>query len=451
MVAPRDSAYAGIVGAAVAAFYAIGAGRAFNLDAAATVANFVATPSLLDSFTEQLVYNNHVLFSFADHLVYSATGSSDEALLRALPIIAAGLALAVLSTELARRFGWPAAVGAAGLVAVNPLMVENAREVRGYSMLVLATIVSTALLARLRADEPHRGADPGYVLALAAGIATHLYGLLVVLLHIAAVGVDRRSLRAWAPRWTAAVVLGLAPLALVLPDMLASDDGGRWEFRPDFPVDVFRELSGGGVAIGAVSAALVALGWWVLRGSRSLTRVGLAAAALVLAASLLSTAEPRFFIWLVPAAGYLAAAAISRWPWLLAALVVVVVGQGWRLAPDMARSELANRDAAAVIEAATRAGATACAFGLSAHALSAYTRRAREIESPGHVQGCDLVVQVFGPPRAEGGPPGAPAPFPHSRILPARLDGVIWSRAPLSCWLRGEAARSRRARASQLC
>src|SRR5215210_1781884 len=111
----RDAAYAGIVGAAVAGFYAIGAGRAFNLDAAATVANFVATPSLLDPFTEQIVYNNHVLFSFADHLVYSATGSSDEALLRAVPVIAAGLALGLLARELARRFGWPAAVGAAGL------------------------------------------------------------------------------------------------------------------------------------------------------------------------------------------------------------------------------------------------------------------------------------------------------------------------------------------------
>src|SRR5687768_2711489 len=106
MVAPRDAAYTGIVGAAVVAFYAIGAGRAFNLDAAATVANFVVTPSLLDPFTEQIVYNNHVLFSFVDHLVYSATGSSDEAVLRALPIVAAGLALGVLARELAPRFGW---------------------------------------------------------------------------------------------------------------------------------------------------------------------------------------------------------------------------------------------------------------------------------------------------------------------------------------------------------
>jgi hypothetical protein len=208
---------------------------------------------------------------------------------------------------------------------------------------------------------------------------------------------------------------------------------------------------GGGVAIGAVTAVLVVLGWWVLRESRSIARVGLAAAVLVLAASFLSTAEPRFFIWLVPAVGYLAAAAISRWPWLLAGLVVVVAGQGWRLAPDMARSELANREAAAVIEAATRAGANTCAFGLSAHALSAYTRQAREIESPGHVEGCDLVVQVFGPPPAEGGPPGAAAPFPYSKILPARFDGVIWSRAPLSCWLRGERAQAGRRRSSQLC
>ena len=103
----------GLVTVAVAGLYSIGLGRAWGLDAAVTVHNFIVTPSLFDPFRRQLVYNNHVLFSFVDHLVYSLTGSADERVLRVVPILASALSAGVLADAVARRAGALAAFAAA--------------------------------------------------------------------------------------------------------------------------------------------------------------------------------------------------------------------------------------------------------------------------------------------------------------------------------------------------
>jgi len=67
-----DSGLCGaLLGLAVTGVYFIGAGRAYGYDASVTVHQFVVTPSLLDPLHRQALYNNHVLFSFVDHLVYA--------------------------------------------------------------------------------------------------------------------------------------------------------------------------------------------------------------------------------------------------------------------------------------------------------------------------------------------------------------------------------------------
>ena len=82
----RGPAIAGIVLAVVTtAVYLIGSNRSFGYDAAATFANFIATPSLWDAFAvrsvlptielKSIASNDHVLLSFLGHLIYSATGS----------------------------------------------------------------------------------------------------------------------------------------------------------------------------------------------------------------------------------------------------------------------------------------------------------------------------------------------------------------------------------------
>src|SRR5690348_10836014 len=103
------------LGVLTVALYMIGANRSFGYDAAATFANFVATPSIWDSFAVRSVIptvpiahvatNDHVLLSLVSHAIYSVSGSRNEVAYRLLPALAAGATVAVSTTALARRFG----------------------------------------------------------------------------------------------------------------------------------------------------------------------------------------------------------------------------------------------------------------------------------------------------------------------------------------------------------
>ncbi len=79
-----------VLGAATTAAYLIGSGRSFGYDAAATFANFVATPNLVDAFAvhaalpsillKSIASNDHVFLSLISHAIYSLTGSRSEAI-----------------------------------------------------------------------------------------------------------------------------------------------------------------------------------------------------------------------------------------------------------------------------------------------------------------------------------------------------------------------------------
>src|SRR5512132_1904720 len=107
-------------GAATLLLLLVGAGRGYDLDSSLTVGVFVATRSLRDAFTRAFVLNNHVFFSFLDHLVYSATGSQSETTLRLLPIVFTALAVALATGLLSRRFGAVPALAGALVFATNP-------------------------------------------------------------------------------------------------------------------------------------------------------------------------------------------------------------------------------------------------------------------------------------------------------------------------------------------
>src|SRR5690348_15320910 len=104
-----------VLGAATAAAYLIGSGRSLGYDAAATFANYVATPNLVDAFAVhsvlpsiQLKYiasNDHVFLSLVSHVIYSVTGSRSEVVYRLVPALAAGGTVGVSIAMLARRFG----------------------------------------------------------------------------------------------------------------------------------------------------------------------------------------------------------------------------------------------------------------------------------------------------------------------------------------------------------
>lgn len=431
----RDAALATLLGGGIFGLYMVGAGRALNLDASVTVARFVATPSLLDPLQHQFVYNNHVFFSLADHVVYSLTGSRSEAVLRLLPVAAAAAALAVTAFTMARRTGWTAAGSATLATAWTPLLLVNCREVRGYSFLLLSVTLSTAAFVHIGSTpRPRPVAVAVYVASIALGIATHVYAGAIIVLHAAAVGPDPRALRRWAPRWAAAVVLGLLPLVGVASEMLSAGGSRGRVFQPDFPFDLAKELLGGAWVPLLLALPLVVLGALELWRAAWARRVAAALVLVVAVVWILAPRDlyPRFFVWLVPLVTALAALAIQRRPRLVVLALALVVVQATRLGPSLGESELANRSAARLANQAAASGKRVCTFGLSGPALEAYTRRVRELPTLDGLPECDVVVQVFTPVASEASwPPQVATLFPHRMILPAAHPGVVSARLPL--------------------
>src|SRR5207248_461536 len=113
--APRSGAMGLLLGVLTFAVYMVGSNRSFGYDAAATFANFIATPSLLDAFAfrsviptipvTQVATNDHVLLSLASHVIFSLTGSRSEVVYRLLPGLAAGATVGLSTAVLTRQFG----------------------------------------------------------------------------------------------------------------------------------------------------------------------------------------------------------------------------------------------------------------------------------------------------------------------------------------------------------
>src|SRR5438105_14792779 len=114
-----------IAGAVTIPLYLLDGNRGLDYDSAVTVSRFIRTPSVWDPLHRQAAFNNHVLFSFLERLVVWATGRSDPATLRVLPILfgAAFVVLVVSTTEvwLGRR---PALIAAVVIIA-NPMFIEE--------------------------------------------------------------------------------------------------------------------------------------------------------------------------------------------------------------------------------------------------------------------------------------------------------------------------------------
>src|SRR5207245_10087034 len=89
-----------LLGVATFAVYMIGSNRSFGYDAAATFANFVATPSLWDAFAvrsviptipvTQVAGTDHVLVWRLSRVIYSAPGSRNAVVYRLLPAFGGG-------------------------------------------------------------------------------------------------------------------------------------------------------------------------------------------------------------------------------------------------------------------------------------------------------------------------------------------------------------------------
>jgi len=435
----------------------IGSNRSFGYDAAATFANFIATPSVLDAFAvrsviptipvTQVATNDHVLLSLISHAIFSVTGSRSEAVYRVIPALAAGATVGVSTTVLVRRFGLLAGLCAGLFIATDPLFVDNSRDLRGYSLAALGSVAGTLILVHLPARGvgafhlPTRGEVGAkrrmgayliaYALVMGLAIAAQLFAVVVLACHAAWLLARRSGFRELLPAWVAAAAIGLAANANIYILELTRHGLPPPLFNPTFPRDLALFLVGAPVLLPVgLWLATVGLGIWTQRGQAWLwtTVVVVAAAVAVLWLGLRPAfLYPRFFVFLVPGLAYLVAAAIARW-WVLAPVVVAgagaaVLGQ----APAYLQDPLALPQAAAAVEAMHRAGQTACVVHSDEQVLSAYTSDFKVVTSADQLAGCDAVVVVsWGVDLALRDE--AARQFPSLTTLPAYYPAVVLRR-----------------------
>jgi hypothetical protein len=412
-----------LLGVATTAVYLIGSNRSYGYDAAATFANFIATPSIWDAFAihaalpetplKTIASNDHVLFSLLSHLIYSTTGWRSEVVYRLLPALAAGGTVGVMATVLSRRFGMLAGASAALYIATVPLFVENSRDLRGYSLATLLSILATLLLPPLDGGRSRRAPSAGaagegltrlrlvlYALLMGLAIAAQLFAAVVLLGHFAWIVARRDShqLIQLTPAWIVAGLIGVAANANIQYMVLIQHGFPPSVFYPEFPRDLVFFVLGAPVrlALGLwLSAA--GLGLWVMRKEPWLW-ASVAVIALVVAILWLGLQPaylyPRFFIFLVPGSAFLMAAAIRRWKVLAPVVLLGAVAAALSQVTGYTEDPLALPQAAAFVERAHAAGRTACVIRADEQVLAAYTTEFKVVSTANELSGCDAVVVV---------------------------------------------------------
>jgi mannosyltransferase len=141
-------------------------------------------------------------------------GMSD-AFVRFLSVIPAVLAVAAVFTLGRRLWGVRAGAIAASILAINPFFITYAQEARGYSLLVLASIVATLFFVR-SIEDPKSWFNPvAYVVTSVLMVYTHLFGIFVLAAHVVALSYLRRPVKWRAVPAASAIVVLLLPLAYV--------------------------------------------------------------------------------------------------------------------------------------------------------------------------------------------------------------------------------------------
>ncbi|HEX7264802.1 MAG TPA: glycosyltransferase family 39 protein, partial [Candidatus Dormibacteraeota bacterium] len=237
------------LGVATTAAYLIGSGRSLGYDAAATFANFIATPSLLDAFAvhpvvstiilKSIASNDHVFFSLVSHVIYSLTGSRSEVVYRLIPALAAGGTVGVSAVVLSRRFGLLAGLCAGLFIATNPLFVDNSRDLRGYSLAALLALLATLLVLDRTATWSRRRLV-AYSVLLGLAIATHVFAIVVLAAHVVWIALrrSRADIKSLIPAWVGAFAIGAAANANIEIMVFLQHGFPPSVFDPTFPRDL---------------------------------------------------------------------------------------------------------------------------------------------------------------------------------------------------------------------
>jgi hypothetical protein len=425
------SAACGIVLAvATAVVYRIGSGRSLDYDSSLTVGAFVKTGALIDPLRRQIQLNNHPLFSILEHIVWSL-GFHTETYLRVLPIVFGALTVAMITAWCAHIWGLVPGVSAGAVVAANPMFAELSRAVRGYSLLCLCAVASTLLLWRLVESAPEhvsRWVGVAYVVFVAAGISTHLYGCAVLIVH-AAIVVARRELgETWIARWIAAVFIG--GLVYLKTSQVILNTQNKRTFQHKFPREIAMAL------LGQARLAVVALGIVVVFAlwlGRARTDVLVAVAAAVLfAAFVWLVVQPqflvvRYFIWFLPGVGLAAAFLVARRPIAIVLVTLAVVATVVHQWSSWTATQVPTSETAAIVDTARAHGMRVCGIGHTGVAVLAYTRQPARPKAALEFATCDLIVGFYVTPALDRIEKKL---YPYAWNIPGQFPAFVYSRRP---------------------
>ncbi len=380
--------------------------RGFGYDELWSAVEFIGAESTWQTVSSFREYNNHVFYSLSARASSALFGRAEWAL--RLPALLFGLATVPALWLAARwRFGAVPAIGAAFGIATSAIHVGFSASARGYTGLVLLSLVSSALFLRWLRDGASRSLVVGYVAASVLGIYTHLYAAVVVGVQVLLLLVLARAGRLRAGRlfavWCAFATIGfLSALcyAPVLRQILNNLAGGPASaFRPLLPLDVLAYLAGyAEQAVGLFLAAAVVAGWaWCARRSSHVRLEALYVTLLFglpLTAAWLARPEylrGRFFLFVLPyyalglavAPRAVAHTLRARLPRRPAIAVVAAAFLGAAIAGAWASRPWSNvpttggfREAVAALDAPAgglRVGA--CGLGLGPHLYAWYATR----------------------------------------------------------------------------
>jgi hypothetical protein len=214
--------------------------------------------------------------------------------IRSLSAVAGTAAVPIVYLAARELVSRRAAIAAAGLVAVNPLLVWFSQDARSYALLVLA--VSLSFLFFVRALNRRRRAVWWWSAAAGAALATHYFAIFIV--SAEAFWLLRKRVRGALPALAPIACVSGALLPLVLAQ--ASDRRAGWIHSTSFGlrvVDVPADwlvgvqlLASSAYVAGALGAAIVVGGLWLLaRRSDARERSG---AALALGVAVVAVSVP---------------------------------------------------------------------------------------------------------------------------------------------------------------
>jgi hypothetical protein len=429
---PQASALGVAVAAIAAVFYFMGAGRPLDYDSSVTVGIFVKSGSILDPLRRQVALNNHPLFSIVEH-VFWTFGLRSEAWLRVPPIVFGVATIAIVTAWCARSFGVMPALSAGAIVAANPMFAQLSRQLRGYSLLSLCAVSSTLLLWRLverSAPAIPRWVPVGYVLFAAAGIATHLYGMIVLLVHIGIVVARRETSRAWVERWVVGGALGSLVYLPTLQTVLRTHNSRTFYGR--FPQEVAAALLGQ-ARIAVIALAIITL-YAVSLARRRPSAVGGSLAMLAIFLFVWLVAQPqflvfRYLVWLVPGVALAAAIAVARRPLLVTIVVVAVVAMVAHEWPYWTATETPTAQMAAVVDAARAQHLDVCGLQHTGVAVIAYTPQPTRAVTPVQLAHCDVEIGFYVAPALDRFERRV---YPYVWTLPGGVRGYVYSRRPRS-------------------